>query len=394
MDGIFVKENMHIKWAAETGIVENIDHIIKEYKQIRNLFPIRLFITGPPASGKTTVVEQLCQHFKLHHIQIKDVLEEAIDKRQKYISMHEAATEEEAEEDEYEDPGKIDEYRELLEAINESKEQNSGHIEDQYVIRFFREKLLSKPCQNQGFILDGFPKTLEQAKELFASGDDDVGDEDGRLHYDKLIMPELIICLEATDEFLRNRVMNLPEGVVTGTHNAEEGFTRRISEYRAINTDDETVLNYFDELEFHPEKIDITNDHSLRMRDTVEKIIAMIPGPRNYGPTPEEKEEMLRIETENRLKKETKEKEDCERQEAEEAAKRKKRLEQWAKHLEEVKREELELLEAQSSPLRNYLMKHVLPTVNQALIECLKVRPDDAVDFLAEYIFKHNPQVD
>lgn len=50
--------------------------------------------------------------------------------------------------------------------------------------------------------------------------------------------------------------------------------------------------------------------------------------------------------------------------------------------MEEVKREELELLEAQSAPLRNYLMKHVLPTVNQALIECLKVRPDDAVDFL------------
>lgn len=50
--------------------------------------------------------------------------------------------------------------------------------------------------------------------------------------------------------------------------------------------------------------------------------------------------------------------------------------------MEEVKREELELLEAQSAPLRNYLMKHVLPTVNQALIECLKARPDDAVDFL------------
>ena len=24
------------------------------------------------------------------------------------------------------------------------------------------------PCQNQGFVLDGFPKTMEQAKELFA----------------------------------------------------------------------------------------------------------------------------------------------------------------------------------------------------------------------------------
>ena len=56
----------------------------------------------------------------------------------------------------------------MLESINESKEQNNGRIEDQVVIQFFREKLQSMPCQNQGFILDGFPKTLEQAKALFA----------------------------------------------------------------------------------------------------------------------------------------------------------------------------------------------------------------------------------
>lgn len=27
------------------------------------------------------------------------------------------------------------------------------------------------PCQNQGFILDGYPKTYEQAKNLFARKD-------------------------------------------------------------------------------------------------------------------------------------------------------------------------------------------------------------------------------
>ena len=55
----------------------------------------------------------------------------------------------------------------MLDAINEGKENNNGRIEDQYVLRFFRDKLLSMPCQNQGFIIDGFPKTMEQAKELF-----------------------------------------------------------------------------------------------------------------------------------------------------------------------------------------------------------------------------------
>ena len=50
--------------------------------------------------------------------------------------------------------------------------------------------------------------------------------------------------------------------------------------------------------------------------------------------------------------------------------------------LEEVKREEFEQLETQSIPLRNYLVKHVMPTLTQALIDCCKVRPDDAIDYL------------
>ena len=75
------------------------------------------------------------------------------------------------------------------------------------------------------------------------------------MSHDRLIMPKLVVSLEASDEFLRERIINLPEIVVVGTHNVDESFTRRLTEYRAINTDEETVLNYFDELEFHPERI-------------------------------------------------------------------------------------------------------------------------------------------
>lgn len=56
--------------------------------------------------------------------------------------------------------------------------------------------------------------------------------------------------------------------------------------------------------------------------------------------------------------------------------------------LNEVKREEFELLEAQSIPLRNYLMKHVMPTLTQGLIECCKTRPDDAIDYLVGVFFQ------
>ena len=33
------------------------------------------------------------------------------------------------------------------------------------------------------------------------------------------------------------------------------GLMRRLAEFRAVNTEDETVMNYFDELEIHPDHL-------------------------------------------------------------------------------------------------------------------------------------------
>lgn len=43
-------------------------------------------------------------------------------------------------------------------------------------------------------------------------------------HYNRLIMPEVVISLDAGDEFLKERVMNLPQAIVEGTHNNEKGM--------------------------------------------------------------------------------------------------------------------------------------------------------------------------
>lgn len=47
-----------------------------------------------------------------------------------------------------------------------------------------------------------------------------------------------------------------------------------------------------------------------------------------------------------------------------------------------MKKQEQELLEAQSVPLRNYLMKNVMPTLMQGINECCRIRPEDPVNFL------------
>ena len=50
-----------------------------------------------------------------------------------------------------------------------------------------------------------------------------------------------------------------------------------------------------------------------------------------------------------------------------------------------------ELLEVRSIPLRNYLMQNVIPTLTEGLIEVCKLKPEDPVDYLAEWLFKNNP---
>ncbi|XP_055274472.1 adenylate kinase 7 isoform X3 [Moschus berezovskii] len=392
MEALFVKENFNIRWFAQAGFVENINSILKEYKQSRRLLPIKICILGPPAVGKSSIAEVLAKYYKLHHIKLKDVISEAIAKLEAIITPKDVTEGEEGEEEEEED--NVEDAQELLEGVKESMDQNAGRLEDQYIIKFMKEKLKSMPCRNQGYILDGFPKTYDQAKDLF-SQEDEEEEEEGRgkmFPYDKLIIPEFVCSLDASDEFLKERVMNLPESIVTGTHYSQDRFLRALSNYRDINTEDETVLNYFDELEIHPVHIDVGRLEDAQNRLAIKQLIKEVGGPRNYGLTDEEKAEEERKAAEEQLAREATEEAEREHKEAVETAEKIARWEEWNKRLEEVKREERELLEAQSIPLRNYLMTYVMPTLMQGLNECCKVRPDDPVDFLAEYLFRNNPE--
>ena len=179
-----------------------------------------------------------------------------------------------------------------------------------------------------------------------------------------------------------------------GTHNNEDNFIRRLSEYQITNSIEPTVLNFFDEHEIDIYRLDLNSEIRLTLQQIIRNICDNLGPPKNYGPSDEEKEEIIRCETElkefgiNELR------EQRILWEIEEAAKRSSLEAIWAAQMNEIKFQQLEFLECQAMPLRNYLIKFVMPTLIKGLVSISKSRPDDPIDYLAEYLFKSNPSID
>ncbi|XP_037652087.1 adenylate kinase 7 isoform X2 [Sebastes umbrosus] len=350
---------------------------------IQDWSPIRLCVLGPPAVGKSTMSKQICEYYHLHHITLKETISETISQLEETVKNANP----DAENDD-----STAEAKELLNSLNNSMEQNGGLLDDQLLVRVVKDKLMSNPCRNQGFILDGFPKTYEQAKELFCAEEHESEDGTSQISlFSKTNMPEFVLCLDASDAFLKDRMMNLPERLVQEHNYKQDHVLRRLARYRKNNTEDETVVNYFDELDITPLYLEITSSDEPDCLLLMQKILDTVGRPRNYGPRSQEVEEEERRKAEEKMSREAQEEAEEERREAEEAEHRAARWEEWTKGLEEVRQQEEELLEAQSVPLRNYLMEHVMPTLSQGLMECCTARPQDPVDFLAEFLMENNP---
>ncbi|XP_049340519.1 adenylate kinase 7a isoform X2 [Astyanax mexicanus] len=381
IEQVLLRDTFDLRWVCESGIIDNISSVVEEYKQTRRLLPIKICLLGPPAVGKTLVALQLCNHYKLHHIRVQEAIEEKIKHLEEVLQGSDGENDNEE---------VLQEAQELLDSLKDCVSQNTEQLNNQGVLRTIRETLNSKPCRNQGFVLDGYPTTTEQAKEIFYDEDVEQGDSRSKLpSYNTKIIPEYIFSLDATDEFLKERVLELPQNLAEEMHYTQDEFLQCLSTFRAQNTEDETVLNYFDELEIHPEHIEINSTIDSENKAVIEKIIQIVGGAMNYGPTPEEKAEEQQKIALLRDQQLAQEAADRGLREAEKKARISAQQEEWNRNMKEVKQQECELLDARSLPLRHYLMKHVIPTVTEGLVECCKAKPDDPLDFLAEYLLRN-----
>ena len=62
-------------WHCKQGICnDTLQMLNQEFNLFRGLFPLKLFMTGPPASGKTHYATKLSDAYGVPHIKIADLI--------------------------------------------------------------------------------------------------------------------------------------------------------------------------------------------------------------------------------------------------------------------------------------------------------------------------------
>ncbi len=157
---------------------------------------LNLILTGPPGSGKGTQAKRLVEKYGIPQISTGDILREAVKSGSEI-------------------------------GVRAKKIMDSGElVPDEVVIEIVRQRLARPDCK-PGCVLDGFPRTKNQAVAL-----DAILREQGR-------EPARVIALVVADAELRRRILSRGEGRADDT---EEAVAKRLDVYRR---DTEPVLAHY-----------------------------------------------------------------------------------------------------------------------------------------------------
>ncbi len=446
------------EWHCAGGITqETMPQLNEEFNHFRGLFPLKVFIGGPPLAGKSHFASQLASGYGIPHLRVADMIEEA-----------------QTLEDEF--------GRELREKIEELKDVEMANYEknrkkkdpdldraalkprlpDELVTRVVQAKTGSPACMNKGFILDGYPRSSADAKQVFMCPDPAKaappleegaeGEEpEPALVVNQRIAPQFVVVLEAEDAFLQQRAKELP-AEARAPNQLEPRALQRLKTFREANgtqADEKHLLGFFRGLiGEHACMLKLAQAGADEARDLEEmqalleqngkpccvnlitardsKFLEDLKKPRAQTPASgaaESDKEPLEVSEEERARAEAeaaeaalraaedevdvriREEEEArlveERAQAEKQAKEEKAAKDRATKeavarakLEKVKEQERKLLDTRSQPIRQYLMDNVVPHLTEGLIEVCKKVPDDSIDYLANFLLERADQLD
>lgn len=68
---------MKFPWHSEEGIIGNAKKLNIEFNETRNLKPVRIAVSGPPASGKTFYSKTISDYYNIPRVHIKELCDKA-----------------------------------------------------------------------------------------------------------------------------------------------------------------------------------------------------------------------------------------------------------------------------------------------------------------------------
>ena len=211
-------EPVEFPWHCEKGLSSHIETVKQEFCEVNNLRPMKIFITGKPLTGKSHYGAMLAEEYNIPHIKIKDLINEI-------------------------ETSELEE--EVVTQAREYRHANPGkRYPDELLCAMVRWRLNQNDAQLRGFILDGFPRSYADAKEIFfytpkkekkegeGEGDEEPPAEEGEGEetspFQLNIYPESVILLRGDDNELKAKAKILPQHVLRGAHYFEKDMERRI----------------------------------------------------------------------------------------------------------------------------------------------------------------------
>jgi hypothetical protein len=121
------------------GLVSHFAAVRDEFVESQNLQPIKIVISGPPCSGKSALASHLSKQYNLTVLSQADLLASAATADAQLAAAVSAAL----------------------------GAKGSGTLSANLKAQLCRHALAVPHIRNRGYILDGFPETLLEARELF-----------------------------------------------------------------------------------------------------------------------------------------------------------------------------------------------------------------------------------
>ena len=310
-------------------------------------------------------------------------------------------------------------------------------LTDEILYKIIKLQMDTAACKNKGFILDGYPRNITDAKNIFLEKSADESEENPFPGHsvNKDILPQYVIVLQGEDAQLKQKVKDLPIEKTSGTHFTEPHMDRRLKVYREQNVHDSgasvqcffskaiTIANDNEPAKDNIKIVDVFSENEFELLSTLQHFIERKGKPcclnlitdrdnkflknleKKQGKPAEEVDASLEVEEQDEIsvilereEEENRRRVDWEKEkkvkDAEEAEKRRIKEVQDMTKAELIKQQERDLLDTRSQPIRQYLMDNLVPYLTQGLIDLCKKVPQDPVDSLADFLLAKADEID